>query len=576
MTRQAIVVAVAGVAITAGLFTLRVVRAAPEYSFAGSSAMGAAALLVGGWALVATGLALAARPRPSLVGPLLVGGGLAWFLLEWTSPRSNSALAFTIGLCLYVACPALVGHAVLAYPGGRLRSMRERIAVVLAYAGAVLVLGLARALVYDPRAQACNALCPRNLVLVADRGRAAADLARAGLYLGVVWSAALALLAGARALRATRPGRTVFFAGAVYLGLTAATFAASIPRGTLWNGPLEHRLWLGEAAALTGMAVLLGWGLLRGPRARAAVARLVVELDRSPPPGGLRDILAATVGDAELVLGYPVGRGGSLVDARGRRVEIPDRLERTNLVQEGETVAALGHAPRLLDDRQLVAEVIAAARLALENERLQAAVAVRIADLRESRSRIVAAGDLERKRLERDLHDGAQQRLVTLSLSLRLLRREIAGTATAEALAGLEQAEDDLERAIAELRDLAHGIFPAVLADGGLAVAVRALAEEAPTPILIGALPELRSPAAVETAAYAIVAEAARAASGTLTVTAKRDGGTLTVVVEGENEGDGLDRLALEDRVGALDGTLRIERESNRGVTIRAELPCES
>jgi signal transduction histidine kinase len=578
MTRQAIVGAVAGVAIAVGLFTVHIVRAGPEYSFSGSSVGGTAATLVTGWSLVAAGLAFSARPRPSRFGLLLVGAGLTWFLLEWPSPASDSALAFTLGLCLYAVCPALVGYAVLAFPGGRLRSTAELIAVVLSAAGAVLVLGLLRALLFDPRAQGCK--CPRNLVLVADNGRAASDLARTGVYLGIAWSGALAVLCAVRLRKASRsgwgPSVPVFAAGAAYLTCVCATFIASRSRGFLWNGTVERRLWLGEAVVLIAMAASLGWSVVRVPRARAAVARLVVELDRSLPPGSLRDILADTVGDPELALGYPVGEAGALLDARGRPMRIPEHLERTNLVRAGETVAVLGHTPALLDDPHLTAEVTAAARLALENERLQAALAARIQELRDSRSRIVAAGDLERKGLERNLHDGAQQRLVTLSLSLRLLRGQLAAGAASHALTALEQAEGDLERAVADLRELAHGIFPAVLADGGLAVAVHALAEEGRIPVAIGALPDERFPPAVETAAYAVVAEAARTAAGPMRVSARSNDGTLVVDIEEEQGSNRIDRMTLEDRLGALDGTLRVDHATNGRVTIHAELPCES
>jgi signal transduction histidine kinase len=230
----------------------------------------------------------------------------------------------------------------------------------------------------------------------------------------------------------------------------------------------------------------------------------------------------------------------------------------------------------VLDDEHLAEEVTAAARLALENERLQAAVAVRIEELRASRARIVAAGDLERRRLERDLHDGAQQRLVALSLSLRLLRQQLADGAEADALTALDEAAADLDLAIAQLRELAHGIFPTVLADGGLAVAVRALAEDGHVPITVGGMPGGRFGPAVETAAYSVVAEAARAAGGRLLVRGERNGDALVLEIEEERGCTSLDAQALEDRLGALDGSLRVSREAGGAVTLRAEIPCES
>ncbi len=238
-------------------------------------------------------------------------------------------------------------------------------------------------------------------------------------------------------------------------------------------------------------------------------------------------------------------------------------------------MAVLAHAPGLLDDEQLVDDVTVAVRLALENERLQAEVRARLEELRASRARIVATSDAERRRLEHNLHDGAQQRLVTLALSLRLLRSQLAPNSAAHIAEQLEDAETELDRAISELRELAHGIFPAVLADGGLAVAVRALAEEGRVPIATRDLPEGRLSAAVETTAYTIVAEAARTATSGVLVHVKRRGNVLTVEVETDDD-PALDLVALENRVGALDGRLRCVHGENRRVTIRAELPCVS
>jgi len=208
--------------------------------------------------------------------------------------------------------------------------------------------------------------------------------------------------------------------------------------------------------------------------------------------------------------------------------------------------------------------VASAARLGLENERLQAEARAQLEDLRASRARIVEAGDAERRRLERDLHDGAQQRLVGLSLALRLLRSQ-PGTDSDH---DLERAETELGRAIAELRELAHGIHPAVLSDEGLAAAVEALSEEAP--VRIAAMTQERFPAAVETAAYLVVSEAARA--GAARVSAERRDGVLIVDIEAAVEPGGL--LDLEDRFGALDGRLAVEHAADGAVRIRAEIPC--
>lgn len=575
MGRTAIVLGVCALGVATGVFSLHVAREEPAFSFASASAGGAAALLGAGWALIACGLAFWVWRPDSRFGALLTTAGFAWFLLEWNNPEIGSSLAFTIGLCLYASCPPLVGHAVLGYPAGRLASLVARTALAVAYTGSLLVLGVLPALFFDPQAQGCSQ-CPRNLVLVADRGGLAEDLTRAGIYVGVAWALALAGLALLRLVTAPNAVRPILAASAAYLGFVAAMFVVSIDPGLLSPTTVERRLWLGQAAALAGIVLGVSWAWLRARQARSEVARLVVDLAQAPAPGGLRDVLRGIVGDPELELVYSLGDREDLVDTEGQPVELSSHLEQTSLVRDGRAVAVLAHAPGLLGDEQLVEEVTTATRLALENERLQAEVRAHLQELRASRVRIVEASDAERRRLERDLHDGAQQRLVGLSLSLRLLRSQLPAKAEPTLTAQLDQAETELREAIGELRELAHGIFPAVLADEGFASAVEALAEEARVPIQIGALPKSRLAGRVETAAYTVVAEATRAATSSLAVRAEHSGGALAVEVETDDLGDGLDLVGLEDRVGALDGSLAVERGENGRVTIRAEIPCAS
>lgn len=576
MSRATIVLAVSAAAGAAGVYSLLVARNHPVYSFTGASGLRDLALLGAGWALTGCGLAYWAKTARGLFGPLLIIAGFAWFFAEWNNPAQRSALAFTFGRVFYgLVCAALVGHAVLAYARGPHASLVERAAVLIAYAGSFVVLGFLPALFFDSRAQGCSQ-CPRDLLFVTNRPGAVQDLNQVGVYLGLTWALGLAALAGMKLPRASGAMRLVLVPGLLYLGLVAAEFAAALDRGFVTNQALETRLWLGEAVALVGIALGASWSWIRARRARSAVARLVVDLAQAPPPGGLRDVLASIVGDPELVLAYPLSDSGGLVDAEGRPVEVSRRAEQTTLVHEGGTVAVLAHAPGLLDDEQLVDEVAAAARLALEYERLQAEVRVRIQELRSSRARIVATGDAERKRLERDLHDGAQQRLVALALSLRLLRSQLSRDCDPRVVLQLDEAEAGLDRAISQLRELAHGIFPAVLADGGLAAAVRALTEEGPVPIRIRHLPEGRFAPAVETAVYTVVAEAARTATRGLVIHGDQHDGMLVVEIETQDEGGTLDHVALEDRLGALDGWLSLHRGEGGRLTIRTEVPCGS
>jgi signal transduction histidine kinase len=309
---------------------------------------------------------------------------------------------------------------------------------------------------------------------------------------------------------------------------------------------------------------------------------------KAPPPGGLREVLAGMLGDPGLDLAYPAGEPPRHVHADGSPASVDpgEGQDVTPLVRDGRTVAILHHRAGLLDDPGLVGEVAAAARLNMENERLQAEVLAQLDDLRAAQARIVAAGDAERQWLERDLHDGAQQRLVGLSLALRLASPQPGVGPAATRLTGLlGQADRELRLAIDELRELAHGIYPAVLADEGLAAAVEALAETSPIPVTLGALPEQRFPGPVEAAGYFLIAEAAQfaalAGAGGATVDIERGGNRLIVKITGKlDAGPGHEPEAgltdAADRIGALGGKLRVEHARGEAITIRAELPCGS
>jgi signal transduction histidine kinase len=562
--------------ITFAAVTLAIARGDPAYSFAGESVVRAAAEVAAGLSLLGVGLIAWVRRPESRFGVLLAAAAFGWFLVEWNNPGIGSTVGFALGLTLSAVAPPLVAHAALAYPGGRLASRLDRLGLAVAYVGAVVVLGLLPALVFDPAVQGCGD-CPRNPLLVHDSARVYDGLNRIGVYGGLAWSLALIALLAHRLVRSTPALRRlvwpVLAAAAAYLGAVAWDFAHSLSRGTLGNDQTDRNLWLAEAAALVALAVGVLWSRVRGRRTRGAVARLVVELAESPVPGGLRAMLAETLGDQSLKLAYPLA-DGRLVDASGRTLALDGGV--TPLVRGGQEIALLSHQPGLLDDPGLVEEVAAAARLALDNERLEAETQAQLEDLRASRARVIATGDAERRRLERDLHDGAQQRLVGLSLALRLARSRLGPDADVVSLARIEDAEAELRAALAGLRKLAHGIFPAVLADEGLAAALEALTEDAPIPIEITALPDERFDAAVEAAGYFVVSETLRRSDATsLAVGAVRRDRRLVIEVEGDGTLE--DTVGLDDRVVALDGTLTVTHaQQGTRLRIHAEIPCGS
>ena len=293
-----------------------------------------------------------------------------------------------------------------------------------------------------------------------------------------------------------------------------------------------------------------------------------MELGRAPEPGRLRDALARALRDPTLELGYWLPDSDEYVDVDGKQVSVTPIAARTVTLLErhGRKVAALVHDAALREDTALLDGVSSAAGLALENERLLAELRAQLEETKDSRARIVEAGVTERRRLERNLHDGAQQRLVTLSLHLRMAQETLHDDPPA-AEAMFEGVGDDLKHALEELRELARGLHPAVLTDRGLAPALQSLANRAPFPVEITGVPALRLPEAVEAAVYYVVAEsltnaAKHADASEARVELSRT--NETVVVEIRDNGSGGASLSggsgirgLADRIEALGGQFR-------------------
>jgi signal transduction histidine kinase len=566
-TRVNLMRLIALAAAVAGATAVTVARRHPDLSLAGDAAWASVARLVAGWALVAAGLAHWSRHPASRCGALLAGGGLAWFLIEAANPEVGSALLFSAGLVLFAACPPLIAHAALAHAHGRLRTRGETAVVALGYAAGVGVLGLLSATLYDPAAQGCLE-CPANLVHLGGGADAARTVSRAGLWLVFGWGALVVAFLAWRLARANAASRRlsapVLATAAAYVALVAADAAHGIGRGFESNDPTDRALWGGQALALIALSAAVTWERIRSARMRAELTRLLAELDR-PLAGGVRDALARALGEPQLALAYASSSGGWL-DAEGRAVTLSPTA--TQLGPTNAPVAAIVHRPGALQDPELVAEITRAARPALEQERLQAEMRAQLAELQASRTRIVAAADAERRRLERDLHDGAQQRIVALALDLRLARRHITRRVP-ELDAELGAAEDDLRLAVAELRDVARGIHPPMLADGGLAAALHALAEEEPR-LTVGEIPGERLPASTDAAAYYVVTETLRSvANERVSIHAQLAGTTLELSIVAE-AGVPAAMVDAQDRVGAIGG--RLLREDS-GV-LRVELPC--
>jgi signal transduction histidine kinase len=404
------------------------------------------------------------------------------------------------------------------------------------------------------------------------------------------YGAAIAAVAWliARWARASRPARRSIlpiFASGVLISIIVLTCQLVINAG----GLTDDELYLLVGTQILSFALLPGAiavSVLRSRMARGAVADLVVELGETPSPARLRDALASALGDPEIQILLWSDARAAFVDASGSPADVPapgSRTAVTLLERDDRPVAAILHDPALADDPGLVASVAAAVRLAVDNERLTEEVRQQLDEVRASRARIVEAGDAERRRVERNLHDGAQQRLVALSLALRRARAQLPADAPPDTASTLDEAAEQLKAAMAELRTLARGIHPAILTEAGLAAALRVLARESVVPATVETdLPdELADP--VGAAAYYVAAEALTnaakyAEASEVIIRASADGEELHIAISDDGRGGadpsvGSGLRGLADRVAALGGRLNVSSAAGGGTRVEAYLP---
>lgn len=554
----------------------------------------AALYCLSGLAFIVTGL-IAWRKRPgNRIGPLMVATG-CFILLGRGVRQFESPVIYTISAFAWGPYGALFAWTILAFPTGRLRGNFERL-IIGAWLFSNVVLKTIVRTFNEPHELGCEP-CPPGLNLLHIEGTThlyepmlrANDTLVQALILAVIPILTL------RLIRATPPARRVLFVPVV-AGLcvavastvvVATTIVAGLPSGpTIPVGVMQAVDVSMKVEAITIVILPLGLlsGLLRTRVTRSNVGSLVVELSAIPPARELRGILARTLGDPSLVLGLRVGDRYLDVDAEPIELPPPDGRAATPVDYGGEPLAVLVHDPALLEDDGLLDAVAAAARMALQNARLQADIQSQLKEIQASRTRIVEAADEERRRLERDIHDGAQQRLVALSMALRMLHEEV-GVKVDPSLADLiGRANDEARAAIDEVRDLARGVHPKILTDAGLDDALISLAESAAGPVRVESDLRRRFAPAVEAAAYFVCCEALAnvakhaAASSAVIRTAYADG-RLEIRVEDEGPGGaGLDRgkglTGLSDRVAALGGRLRVESHEGAGTRVSASIPA--
>jgi signal transduction histidine kinase len=548
-----------------------------------ASSLDVTLVLVVGWSFVAAGL-VAWRLRPeNRIGPAMVVTG--FLRLAAALAQSQNLLLFAGGHALETAYLAGVIYVVLAFPSGRLENSLHRWLFGLAIF-AVGPLDVARLVLGGHDPQSCVG-CPTTMLIEVVNSPGIAGALAVALYGLGAFVAASALAVLLRRWRRASPRLRYAIAPVLWAG--AAGFVAVFLMVT--NHFLEEpageapHVLLDVVTASIAFAFLIGLGRIR--LARSAVADLVIELGNTPGPGELRTALARTLRDPSLVIAYWLPDAERYVDADGHPVVLPveDHERSVTIVhRDGHTIAALLHDPALREDEQLVESVCAAAGLAMENERLQAQLRARLEELTASRTRIVEATQAERRRIERDLHDGSQQQLVSVAMTLGLAdSRFLAEPESAQTF--LREARTGLSEALEDLRELSRGIYPGILTERGLAPALDELAARGHLPVeLVVSLPE-RLPERVETAAYFTVSEAltnvAKYAHATnVGVRVERVDGRAVIQVRDDGTGGadpsrGSGLRGLRDRVEALGGHLTLQSPPGKGTVVEAEIPCE-
>ena len=553
----------------------------------------------GGLTFAIVGFAIWWRRPQNVTGPLMVVIGVALLgpILEWLPAPP----LVTVAQVAWGTPPILIGALLLLYPTGRVQS-RADVAWLVGALG-LLLLGVVHAFVTPIGKWFCPD-CHSWIALSYDETLSNDVWLVKTNLLAVLGLALVGLLVG-RWLRASLPTRRVmaplWISGVAFIAVVLATVVldtSGFAPNLFSNVPnvisalrLQIPLvaWMAipylATAALFLIPIALGWGQIRSRWGQAAVSGLAIELSRTEGRRPLVESLRQALGDPSLSLALWSRPARTYVTPEGLPMRLPDGTDRAVTRLEGDDgpLAAMVHDLALAEQRQLIDGVGAVARLALENERLHAEVKAQLEEVRASRQRIVSAADDERRRVERDLHDGAQQRLVSLSLALGLAQAK-AADGSPEVAATLAAAEAELRQAIAELRELARGIHPAILTEAGLREALQSLAEHAPIPVALRSELNGRLSPVVEATAYFVVSEAltnvAKHAGATAArVRADVADGTLRISVVDNGVGGadpqrGSGIRGLVDRVAALGGSLRVGDDIDGGTRLEAEIPC--
>ena len=542
--------------------------------------------LVPGSAFVLAGLiAWSLRPN-NRVGLLMMGVGVGLL-------AGSPALAQSLGKVLFplVAVvlmlvgrlwPVVLVHLLLAFPGGRLVSRLDRIAVRSFYAIAplpvlvevVVLVGLPLFGIISPPPLVDVVIPTSSFIYVAC----------------VVVGSGLVIRRWFLGGRARRRSMSPLFWPMV---LVTVGFLLLIAMLLMWQkfvGPTPFLNALATLSPLLFVAVPVGFliGLLRSGLDMSSVGDLVVKLSGGLAPEQLRPALGQALHDPSLQVAYWLPAQGWFADLEGTRIDLPSPDSERAVSVLGDPdgpVAALVYDSSLVHEGQLVDTAAAAVRMALENARLQVQLRAQLEEVRQSRARLVEAADNERQRVERDLHDGAQQQLVTLLLSLQTTKAEAIRHSDPATARLVDTNIAELKQALDELRELAHGIHPTILTQAGLVPAIRSLTERCPIPVEVkGDLGDSRLAQPLEATLYFVVAEAITNAvkhskARQMCVSLGRDSAHAAIDVSDDGVGGadlslGSGLRGLNDRVAAVGGRLVIKSDQGSGTTIHADVPC--
>jgi signal transduction histidine kinase len=533
-----------------------------------------------GWLMIACGL-LAAAARPTQpAGRRLVLAGFAWFV--GTFAGAEDPIVQTLGFSFGGYHDLVLVWLVLSFPG---RWPADRAAVVSLGAVAVLygTQSVVRLVLRAPDAFGVSILDPDVAMQIVLR----VDVARAA---SVVVAGVLILLRLSRTHGPDRHHTGPLLAAGAASAIVSGTNArfALVTLGLLPDPGDDITIPLQWVFNIVRIAVPLAilMSVLRLRAARASLAGAVTDMGDSPTTAALRDALATALGDPGLhILTWDPGReaylerdGHVVTSAELVALEQDPAQAVLRVDSDGGPLAILAISRNLMDDPALVEAGVALTRLVVRNERQSLRIEEQLAEVRASRARIVEAADAERRRIERDLHDGLQQRMVALAMQLRAANGD-----SADLDAALRGGSVELLEILDDVRELARGIHPAVLTEAGLGAAIRAAADRSPVPAEV----ELRlagrgTPAALATVYYVVsealanVAKHAREATG-VWVRADDGDGTLRVVIEDDGPGGadpgGHGLAGLADRIAALDGRFSVEAVDGGGTRIVAEVP---